>query len=435
MNIGICYFIIYMIEALILLQYTSGFFPGKYKKYIEIPILLLGYTTLYFISFTDNYILNATAFFIVNFAFIGVMYQCQIQSAFFHAAITTTVMCTSELIVFNIISHYIPDFFANEKFLFNLVILAVFSKFIYFIVVYVLSHFLQTNRKALLSQNKNTLLLSLVPATTIFVLMTLTNVSTSPSIPLSLDWMLCISSFLMLGLNLFIFAFHHHVQNENAKCIELELLLQKEFDSTEYYKMLLQQTENQKILIHDIKKHLHAIETLNNNRDHQKIESYIRHLINSSSLQNNYNFCENKVLNSILSQYKCRCSDKHIDLQVDVRYQTLDFLLINDITALFCNLLDNALEAAEKTTEAFIELSVSHKQTTPYTIITITNSCRQNPFDSNTSALFTRKPDKQRHGYGLKSVQRIVKKYHGSMTMYYEKETTSFHTIITLREC
>lgn len=434
MSIGIIYFVIYLIESLILLQYTSSFLMGKYKKYIEIPILLFGYTALYFISYTDNYILNAIAFFIVNFVFIGTMYKCQLTVAFFHATITTTVMCASELIVFNIITHYIPDFFDDSKFLFNLVILAVFSKFVYFIVVYVLSHFLQTNSKASLSQNKNTFLLALIPVATVFILLTLTKVSTSLYMPPSLDWMLCISSLLMLGLNLFIFAFHHHVQKENAKRIELELLLQKEFDSAEYYKMLLQQTENQKILIHDIKKHLQAIEILNNNREHEKIESYIRHLIHSSSLQNNYNLCENKVLNSILGQYKRQCSDKHIDFHVDVRYQTLDFLLTNDITALFCNLLDNALEAAEKTVDAYIELSVSHKQNTPYTIITITNACRQDPFDSNTSGLFTRKPDKQRHGYGLKSVQRIVKKYHGNITMYYEKETVSFHTVITLSQ-
>ena len=238
----------------------------------------------------------------------------------------------------------------------------------------------------------------------------------------------------MLGLNIFIFAFHHYIQKENTKRIELELLLQKEFDSAEYYKMLLQQTENQKILIHDIKKHLLAIEILNNSHDHEKIASYIHHLIHSSSLQNNYCLCDNKILNAILSQYKNQCSNKHIDFLVDVRHKTLDFLLSNDITALFYNLLDNALEAAEKTADAYIELSVSHKQNTPYTIIAIANSCRQDPFDSKTAGLLTRKTDKRHHGYGLKSIQKIVKKYHGNMTMYYEKETSSFHTIITLRQ-
>lgn len=434
MNIGICYFIIYLIEALILLQYTSNFFTARYKKYVEIPFLLLGYIILYFISFTDNYILNAIAFFVINFIFISIMYQCQLQTAFFHASITTIVMCTSELMVFNIISHYIPDFFADNTFLFNLVILTVFSKLLYFIIVYILSHFLQTDRNTTFSENRNTILLSIVPVSTVFVLLTLTNVSTSPSISLSLDWMLCVSSFLMLGLNIFIFAFHHYIQKENTKRIELELLLQKEFDSAEYYKMLLQQTENQKILIHDIKKHLQAIEILNNSHDHEKIASYIHYLIHSSSLQNNYCLCDNKILNAILSQYKNQCSNKHIDFLVDVRRKTLDFLLSNDITALFYNLLDNALEAAEKTADAYIELSVSHKQNTPYTIIAIANSCRQDPFDSKTAGLLARKTDKRHHGYGLKSIQKIVKKYHGNMTMYYEKETSSFHTIITLRQ-
>ena len=434
MDIRILYGVIYLIEALILLQYTSKIFTAKYKKYIELPILLLCYTLLYFISFTDNYLMNFIAFFLVNLAFIFAMYQCQMRLALFHSAITTVVMSASELIVFNVVSHYKPDFFTDDKFLFNLVILAVFSKFVYYIIIYVLSHFLQQKKSSSIPQNKYTFLLSLVPVSTIFILLTLTKVSTNSSPLLSLDWMLCISSFLMLGLNIFIFAFHQHVQKENEKHTELELLLQKEYDSAQYYKMLLQQTEKQKILIHDIKMHLQTIEILNNNRDHEKISAYISHLINSSSLQNNHNLCENKVLNSILGQYKHQCSDKHIDFQVDVRHQTIDFLLTNDMTVLFCNLLDNALEASEMTAEPFIELSVSHKQNTPYTIITIANSCRQDPFDTKTSRLFTKKPDKQRHGYGLKSVQRIVKKYHGNMTMYYEKETTSFHTIITLKQ-
>ena len=34
----------------------------------------------------------------------------------------------------------------------------------------------------------------------------------------------------------------------------MQLLLQKESDSVEYYEMMLSQNENQSILIHDIKK-------------------------------------------------------------------------------------------------------------------------------------------------------------------------------------
>lgn len=433
MSVQLCYFIIYIVEAIILLQYTSALFEKKYNNSIVLLSLILTYALLYLISSIDNYLINTCAFVVVNFIFIFSMYKIRIQLALFHAAITTTVMSTSELIIFNIITHFRLDFFTKETLLFNIVILSVFSKLIYFLILYILSHFFQNGKDSNELHIKTTFLLSLVPLATIFIIITLINISTNSSSLLSMDWMLSISSLLMLGLNIFIFSFHHYVQAENQKHTEIELLLQKEYDSTEYYEMLLKQTENQKILIHDIKKHLQAISILNDNKDFDKISAYISHLINSSSLQNNYTLCEHKVLNSILVQYKQQCSDKHIDYHVDVRQHTIDFLLPNDLTSLFYNLLDNAMEAAEKTIDSFIELNILHKPNTPYTVITITNSCRKDPFEPNTRRLFTQKKDKQHHGYGLKSIHRIIQKYNGNMTMYYEKDTNSFHTIITLK--
>ena len=432
-EINLCYFIIYIIEAFILLQYTSTLFNAKYNKLIELPFLLFLYGINYAISFLDSYFLNAATFFLINFLFIFMMYYANIQLVLFHAAISTTAMSASELIIFNMISHYTADFYAATGYALNVILLAVFSKFIYFLILYLLSHLFRNDKENCNSYNKSTLLLSLIPLTTLFVLMTITSVSTQTPFLLSIDWMLCISSFLMLGLNIFIFSLHYYIQKENKERTELELLLQKENDSIEYYKMLLQQTENQKILIHDIKKHLQSIAILNENKDFDRIAAYIDHLIHSSSLQNNHNLCEHKILNSILGQYKKLCSDKHIDFLADVRHSTVDFMLSNDLTALFCNLLDNAVEASEKTADPFIELNVSQKVNIPYTIITMTNTCRQDPFDKVTSRLPTQKENQHRHGYGLRSIQRIVKNYQGSIKMYYEKETTTFHTIITLK--
>lgn len=111
--------------------------------------------------------------------------------------------------------------------------------------------------------------------------------------------MLSISSFLMLGLNIFLFSFHHYILKKNKEQTELELLLQRENDSVEYYKMLLQQSENQKILIHDIKNHLQSIAVFNENKDSDKIAAYIKHLIHSSELQKNYNLFGSTVLQSV----------------------------------------------------------------------------------------------------------------------------------------
>ena len=371
MELYLCYFIIYIIEAFILWFYTSALFQKKHKKYIELSLLFTLYMVLYGISFIDNYLLNTIAFFIANFLFIFVTCCTNIQFSLFHGAILTTVMSTSELIIFNISSYFIPEFFSESNTIFSIVILTIFSKLLYFLILFLLSHILCTKNHNSTSYNKATLFLSLVPISTIFVLMTLINVSTNTIPFLSMDWMLSISSFLMLGINIFIFSFHHYIQKENIKRTELELLLQKEYDSAQYYKMLLEQTENQNILIHDMKKHLQSIAILNENKAYDKISAYISHLIHSSSLQNNPNLCEHKIFNSILGQYQRLCNDKHINFEIDIRHHTVDFLEISDLTALFCNLLDNAVEVSEHLPNALIELSVSHKNNTPFTIITI----------------------------------------------------------------
>lgn len=212
----------------------------------------------------------------------------------------------------------------------------------------------------------------------------------------------------------------------------MQLQLQKEYDTTEYYKMLLQQNENQQILIHDIKKHLHSISLLNEQGQQDKISIYINQIINSSDLQSSVHICDNDMLNAILCRYAHQCNTYKIDFRMDVRSHAIDFIKDDDLTSLFCNLLDNALESARTYPESYIELNVAHRPNTVLTILTMTNSCRLNPFDKN-GKLISRKRDTLRHGFGLKSIQRIVNHYHGEMQLYYKKEDHTFHTIIILK--
>ena len=109
----------------------------------------------------------------------------------------------------------------------------------------------------------------------------------------------------------------------------------------------------------------------------------------------------------------------------------------NDITSLFCNLLDNAVEACTNIPEAFIEMTARKREHTPFVVITIVNSCRRNPFSEGDALKnrmpFTNKPDKRKHGFGIKSIRKVVSKYHGDIQMYYKDDAPAFHTIITLK--
>lgn len=433
MELLICYIFVYFIEALIIWQYCSNLFNPKHSRLHEGILLFCLYTGLLFVSFAEYPWLNIITFLIANFHFILIMYQVKWYSALFHSSISTIIMGMSELTVFSVMSNFAPVFYAHRKYFRNLIILIVFSKIIYFLIIYTLSHLLKEDSRNNIQHDKTSIFLTSVPIVSIYVMITLFAICENAELSLSLDWMISISAILMLVINLIIFAINIYNQRKNADYTEMQLLLQKENYSAAYYKMLLQQSENQSILIHDIKKHLHSIALLNEQGETRKISDYIERIIHSSDLQDNVHICDHEMLNSIICRYKKQCQENNIEFRTDIRSGTANFLNDDDLTSLFCNLLDNAVESASLMPNAFIELNLNNQKNTPYTILTMSNSCRKNPFSPDTGHLVSSKLDKSKHGFGMKSVRRIVKRYMGNIQIYYDMETTSFHTIITLK--
>ena len=214
--------------------------------------------------------------------------------------------------------------------------------------------------------------------------------------------------------------------------MEMQLQLQKESDTTEYFCQLIKEHENQSILIHDTKKHLQSLASLNAKGAREQIADYIDSLLNSSAFKSSARVSDHDLLNAIINRYSQYCTEKNISLHTDIRSKCLYFMQDEDITTVFCNLLDNACEAAANQPDAYIDLYISHKADTDFTFVTMINSCKKSPFDQNGN-LLTQKPNKAFHGFGMKSVKRIVEKYNGEMTCYFEKDTHTFHTVLMLQ--
>lgn len=430
MNIISCYIITYIIEALILCQYCSHLFYPKHPNHIKVILISILYSILFFISFLDLAWLNIIAFVTANFIYIWTINQVKYSTALFHAAITTTIMGMSELIAFSIRSYFTSNFFAEYDYLKNLIILGIFSKTLYFIILQIILRLFKTKHK---SYNKTSLLLTAVPMVTLFVMITLFAVTLIEDLSLLLDWMISISAILLLSTNMFVFAIYDYNQRKEAELATLRLQLQKEYDTAEYRKELLQESENRSILIHDIKKHLNSIAALNKKGDSARIATYIDALVNSSSLQTSVRVCDNDMLNVILCRYIVNCKEKNISMHTDIRSKCLNFMSDDDLTALFCNLLDNAVDAAYMIPDGYIEVCASYKENTSFTLITVINSCCETPFDQHGN-LIIRKPNKERHGFGMKSIKRIITKYGGEMSYYYDDRSATFHVIIIVKD-
>lgn len=432
MEIIIYYFFIFLAEAAILWQYTQTLFTARYTAKIRAAVLFGLYLILFIVSIFDSKWMNIVFYFTLNFIFIITQYRLNICSACFHSSILTSVMMLCEGIVYYMTRYFLPGFLESNHF-YQRTIFAILSKLIFFTLISILVRFLKERQDYNEADGISVFLLFLIPLTSIFVMISFIKISDSCVLSPLLNGMLTLSAVFLLTINLLVFGIDQYNRKKNLEFTEMQLLFQKESDRAQYYAMLLSQHENQSILIHDIKKHLQSINALNGQREHDKIKLYIQELLQSSDLKESSRLCDHEMLNTILARYGHQCLNKQISFHADIRSGIIDFISDADMTSLFCNLLDNAVKAAGHIPDSFIEVSACGRENTPFIVITVVNSCRKNPFEKQTGRLITMKTNKRKHGFGVKSIQKIVNKYHGDIQMYYDEHTLTFHVIITLK--
>lgn len=364
---------------------------------------------------------------------IIILYNVQWKIGLFHSMITTCIMSFSELAIAGLFSQYNEVTIIINPDITFMIILSILSKALYFIVLKILIILMHGFKNENGYTNRATALLNIIPVISLYIIFTLTAVLLSTPMSIRFKHMLSSCAILLLLINILIFYIYHYTQQKNREFTELQIQLQKEYDMTEYYKTLFNQNENQQILIHDIRKHLMAISQLNDQNEQNKINRYLNTLLNSSDLQNSVHVSDNELLNSILCHYMQICQRKYITFKIDVRKKLLQYLDYSELTALFCNLLDNAIEACTDIPDSYIELSIINRENTDITVINMINTCRICPkFNKNGMPLSTKK-NKLKHGFGLKSVERIINKYNGNIKMYFDDDKMVFHTIIALK--
>lgn len=398
----ICYFLSFLVEAVILYQYASTLFIPRYRTKTKIAVLSSLYFVLFIISMFGSIWLNTFMYLLANFIFLITQYSLKWHSALFHSVMLTAVMGICELALYSILHHSALRIYQEPAHFHSMIIFTIFSKMMFFTIIYICMHFLKERREHGCQHDHSTLLLVFIPLTSVFIMLTFLTINDVYELSPTLTVIVTLDAFFLLITNLLVFGINQYNQKKSNEFTEMQLLLQKEANSAEYYQMLLSQNENQNILIHDIKKHLQSIDLLNDKKEHDKISAYIRQLMISSDLKEAARLCDHEMLNTILCQYKRQCDNKHISFHVDIRHGTTDFIADSDLTSLFGNLLDNAMEAACGIPEAFIEINTARRANTPFVVITVINSSRKNPFSNPQGSLATNKSDKHRHGFGIK---------------------------------
>lgn len=417
---------IYFIEALIVYSYSKSIYKPKYNNIISFfTILAAYYLCLLLFRYLSNYeLLNILSIFIINILLFKILNYNSIKSALFHGFILGITQFFSEFFT-AYISAMILHVSTQESISAHFEIEGISSMIVYFL----LSRFL-----TLFSIKENYshswgrwFSLSILPIGSLLVLITFRVITNNIMLDIQENILLILSCSLLLLTNILIFIIYEHSEQNNQKLIELEMINQKNTIDLSYLSLLEKKNEQLQILTHDYKNNLLSIESMS---DSVEVKAFIDDMIGEISTYNRTCKTKNKILDVILSKYIDICNDKGITFDIDVITDNLVLLKGNDISSLFNNLLDNAVESAEKSQDKNITLQISNSISS-YHKISIINSCDIPPKSTNGS-LITSKKNKEIHGFGTKSIHQTLKKYNGEMQWEYDEERKSFKAIVLI---
>src|SRR5262249_25427137 len=125
----------------------------------------------------------------------------------------------------------------------------------------------------------------------------------------------------------------------------------------------------------------------------------------------------NGVLDVVFTMQSQQCLAENITLTTVVDGAALNFMSAVDLAALFGNALDNAREAVAAVLDEsrrIIKVSVARRD--QLVVIAVENYLPQ-PLLFLDGEILTRKADKERHGFGLKSIAATAEKYGGTITI------------------
>ena len=91
-----------MIEAAILMQYSSSLFVRKKTLVTTLCALGITYLALFAVSLSNVKWLNLGLYLLLNFAFLVTQYQVKPYVAAFHSVLIAAVMSMCELVVYNL---------------------------------------------------------------------------------------------------------------------------------------------------------------------------------------------------------------------------------------------------------------------------------------------------------------------------------------------
>lgn len=278
-------------------------------------------------------------------------------------------------------------------------------------------------------QTQNTALI-LVPLCSIAVLWLLIYSETCEEVGIAIVAMgLLVTNFFMLYL-------YNQLLHSILQKYETEMLKNQVKIYANQLDVIFHSEEKVKALRHDMKYHMNELKLMAGKYDAVEIQDYIDHmeyfLHNPREIVSSGNVEIDSVLNYMLQRAKeeLKTVTVKVILPEEIKHSF-------DLNILLGNLLENAIEAAERTENKYLNVSITLQKGILRIRIDnsfVTESTSYKEERDGSRILQTTKKRKELHGIGLKNVKKIVESYNGNMEIHMENDIFSVNIILYMSQ-
>ena len=239
----------------------------------------------------------------------------------------------------------------------------------------------------------------------------------------SADLTLYISSGVVAAIFMMIFMYAKNIlylrEQEQRDKVQIAQLQQQ----YAYYSDKLKDEERIRSIYHDLKNHLLVMESRQNTEETRRMAETLRSQIADYE---NYVHTGNEFLDIILKDKAAKAREKQIDFSAMVDSHGIDFMEPLDISTIFGNAIDNAIEASENLPEYKRLITVKAERVRDMLLITIENNTQ--PGNHLTEG--TTKKDRFVHGFGIPNIKKAVEKYGGQCSFQQEERVYRLKILI-----
>lgn len=193
-----------------------------------------------------------------------------------------------------------------------------------------------------------------------------------------------------------------------------------------YYKDRIRDEERVRSAYHDMKNHLLLLQAQAGNG--QEVQKSIQELKDQIQEYENYHHTGNEFLDIIIRDKAKAAQERKIDFSAVISFEAGSFIEPLDISTIFGNALDNAIEASEKLPEDMRLVTVRANRVRNILVIIVEN----NTASTSIETTGTTKKDTFAHGFGLSNLKNAVEKYDGQCSTKLENGTFTLKIAIPI---